>query len=494
MSADSENELSFLRTLSGRTGFTVVLLVVAALTLFAYNLSVLGELGQSPEVELLERLQWGFALGALAAGGLILFWINDLVRRERRADRDARLRAIIDTTSDGIITIDEKGLILDFNRSAERLFGYSASEVLGKNVAMLTPEEHAKHHDGYLERYHRTGEKRIIDRERHEHGRRSDGTEFPISLRVSELKMGGKRTYVGIILDRTTTAQRERLMETTREVLTELVGASSELLATASEQAASAQEQSAAVTETVVTAEEVSQTSRQAADRARAVADSTRAVDELGQAGRQAVHEAVRAIGDAREQGEGVARNMLELAERAQAIGRIIGTVDEIAEQTNLLALNAAIEASRAGEQGRGFAVVAAEVKALARRSKEATVEVREILGEIQKATNAAVLAGERGARTMSAAVDEAGEAGNSIDSLTETLGTATDAASQIAASAGQQATGMAQINQAMKDIDGALRDHLDAIKHVERAAGGLKALSERIDKLLVEYEGRGDD
>jgi len=235
--------------------------------------------------------------------------------------------------------------------------------------------------------------------------------------------------------------------------------------------------------------EEVDQTARQAAGRARDVADSSREVDEVGQAGRDAVHDAVEAIEDAQQRGESVAENVLELAERAQTIGQIIGTVDEIAEQTNLLALNAAIEASRAGEHGRGFGVVAAEVKALARRSKEATVQVREILGEIQRATNNAVLAGEQGDKTMRAAVREASEAGRTIDGLTETIARAAEAASQIAASAHQQATGMAQISQAMKDIDSALRDNLSSIKHVEEAAGRLESLSGRLSQLLEDVE-----
>ena len=96
---------------------------------------------------------------------------------------------------------------------------------------------------------------------------------------------------------------------------------------------------------------------------------------------------------------EATAENILALAEQAQAIGEIIATVNDIAEQTNLLALNAAIEASRAGEQGKGFAVVAGEVKALADQSKKATAQVRQILGEIQKATNTAVLSTEEGKR-----------------------------------------------------------------------------------------------
>src|SRR5258708_16939771 len=89
-----------------------------------------------------------------------------------------------------------------------------------------------------------------------------------------------------------------------------------------------------------------------------------------------------------REQIESTAQNIRALAEQAQAIGDIIATVNDIAEQTNLLALKAAIEASRAGEHGKGFAVVASEVKALADQSKKATAQVRQILGNLQKAPN----------------------------------------------------------------------------------------------------------
>ncbi|HJL18400.1 MAG TPA: methyl-accepting chemotaxis protein [Sandaracinaceae bacterium LLY-WYZ-13_1] len=492
MSSDPVEALPWYRTLAGRVAAAVVVLVLAALALFAYNLSALRALEPlaGDSIDELETLQWLFAAGSLGMGGLILVWIRALLDREARAGRGERLRAILDTTSDGIVTIDVRGIILEFNRTAERLFGWKADEIIGKNVSVLAASPHREDHDAYLERYLQTGERRIIGTERQVEGQHRDGTTFPISLRVSEMKVGGGRFFIGIVQDMRTQVERGRLLEATQDVVEELLASASELLATASEQASAAQQQSASVTETVVTVEQVNQTSSQAADRAKNVAESSREVDELGRAGRSSVHSAVQAIEDVKHRGESVAKNVLELAERAQTIGQIIGTVDEIAEQTNLLALNAAIEASRAGEHGRGFSVVAAEIKALARRSKDATVQVREILGEIQKATHTAVLAGEEGDKTMHQAVAEANEAGRTIDGLTDMIGRASDAAGQIAASAGQQATGMAQISQAMKDIDGALRDNLSSIKHVEEAASRLNKLSERLKALLADYDG----
>src|SRR5436309_8969706 len=123
-----------------------------------------------------------------------------------------------------------------------------------------------------------------------------------------------------------------------------------------------------------------------------------------------------------KEKVEATAENILELAEKAQAIGEIIATVNDIAEQTNPLALNAAIEASRAGEHGKGFAVVAGEVKALADQSKKATVQVRQILGDIQKATNKAVLSTEEVAKGVSTAIELGTRAGETITALAQAL------------------------------------------------------------------------
>src|SRR4051794_38191607 len=136
---------------------------------------------------------------------------------------------------------------------------------------------------------------------------------------------------------------------------------------------------------------------------------------EVGLAGRRAVEDSLAAMDRLRDRVEATAEKIHTLAEQAQAIGEIIATVNDVAEQTNLLALNAAIEASRAGEHGRGFAVVAAEVKALADQSKKATAQVRQILGEIQKATHTAVLSTEEVTKGVTSAIAVGGQTGSTI-------------------------------------------------------------------------------
>jgi methyl-accepting chemotaxis protein len=279
----------------------------------------------------------------------------------------------------------------------------------------------------------------------------------------------------------------ERLLENIRQAVSKLSSATTEILASTAQQAAGAQEQAAAVAQTVTTVDQVTQTVNQAAQRAKGVGETVQRTLEVGQNGRRAVEASVTSLNQLKARVESTAADILRLAEQAQAIGEIISSVNDIAEQTNILALNAAIEASRAGEQGRGFAVVAAEVKVLADQSKKATTQVRQILGEIQRATHTAVLSTEEVTKGVSDAIQAGGQSSQTINLLADTLGDAAQASAQIVASAGQQATGMAQINQAMRNLEQVVRQHLVATRQVEQASQNLNTLGTELTALAAD-------
>jgi methyl-accepting chemotaxis protein len=265
-----------------------------------------------------------------------------------------------------------------------------------------------------------------------------------------------------------------------------LASTATEILAGTSQQASSMREQSTAVAETVTTVDEVLQTASQAAERAKTVADSAMHAADVGATGKQSVMNTLSMMEEVKDQTATIAETILSLSERAQTIGEIIAAVNEITERSNLLALNAAIEASRAGEHGRGFSVVASEIKSLADQSKKATAQVRQILGDIQKSTNTAVLVTEQGTKSVHQAIRAANESGETISSLVETMDAAARAATQIAASASQQATGMSQIHQAMSHINEASNQNLAATRQSEQAAQDLHTLGTRLKALIV--------
>ncbi|WP_119679348.1 PAS domain S-box protein [Indioceanicola profundi] len=117
------------------------------------------------------------------------------------ARSEAQHRAIVTTAVDAIVVIDQQGIVRSFNPAAERLFGYSAAEVVGQSVTMLMPEKDAATHSGHLERYARHGEKRIIGIGRELEGRRKDGTTFPFEISVAEWNADGERFYTGLMRD-----------------------------------------------------------------------------------------------------------------------------------------------------------------------------------------------------------------------------------------------------------------------------------------------------
>jgi len=267
-----------------------------------------------------------------------------------------------------------------------------------------------------------------------------------------------------------------------------LSSSASEISTSTSELAASATQTAAAVNDTTTTVEEVRQTAQMSSEKARAVSESALRVSSISAEGQRATEDAAAGMARIQQQMELIAESMVRLSEQSQAVGQIVATVDDLTGQSKLLAVNASIEAAKAGEHGKGFAVVAQEVKSLAEQSRQATAQVRSILGDIQQATSAAVLATEQGSRAVSDGARQSKQAGQSIQALAGSVNDASQAAVQIAASSQQQLVGVDQVATAMESVKLASNQNVDSARQMEAAARGIMLLGEKLKQLAAGY------
>jgi two-component system, LuxR family, sensor kinase FixL len=147
--------------------------------------------------------------------GPVLGFIGERLLRESEESRyrQAQLQSILDTVPEAMIVIDERGIMRSFSAAAERLFGWTAEQAIGKNVSILMPQPYRREHDGYLDRYRATGERRIIGIGRIVVGERKDGSTFPMELAVGEAKVGPERYFTGFVRDLTERRTQERRMQ-----------------------------------------------------------------------------------------------------------------------------------------------------------------------------------------------------------------------------------------------------------------------------------------
>ncbi len=191
--------------------------------LFALFLSLLGALYLAGA----DAASWVQSL-VFAVVGLAIAWMGEMLHHARRAldkteeiirAREQHLRSILDTVPDATVVINEQGLITSFSAAAVRQFGYREAEVLGRNVNILMPEPYRSEHDGYIQRYIETSEKRIIGIDRVVVGRRKDGSTFPMKLAVGEMTSATGRFFTGFIRDLT---EREESEARLQEIQSEL--------------------------------------------------------------------------------------------------------------------------------------------------------------------------------------------------------------------------------------------------------------------------------
>ncbi|KQP45547.1 methyl-accepting chemotaxis protein [Pseudorhodoferax sp. Leaf274] len=212
--------------------------------------------------------------------------------------------------------------------------------------------------------------------------------------------------------------------------------------------------------ETAASMEELTSTVTQSADTARQA-------NQLASTAAQAATQGGEVVGQ-------VVRTMQDISDASRKIADIIGTIDAIAFQTNILALNAAVEAARAGEQGRGFAVVASEVRALAGRSADAAKEIKALIGA--------------SVQTVEAGSAQVEHAGTSMQEIVASVRRVSDLIGEISASSTEQRDGIAQVNQAVTQLDQMTQQNAALVEESAAAASGLKDQAQRLAEVVAVF------
>ncbi|MCY1399547.1 Methyl-accepting chemotaxis protein (MCP) signaling domain protein [compost metagenome] len=279
------------------------------------------------------------------------------------------------------------------------------------------------------------------------------------------------------------------LVQELNEGISVLATASEEILAVTTQVASGTQETATAISEIATTVEEVKQTAILSGNKSQSVTESAERTRQVAQAGRQSVDETLKGMSQIRAQMQTVAESVMRLGEQSQTIGEIVASVNDLAEQSNLLGVNASIEAVKAGEAGKGFSVVAQEVKTLAEQSKQATAQVRSILGDIQKAMTKAVLQAEEGSKSVESGYERAQVSGEAIRTLSSSIEESSEMALQIAVTSQQQMIGMDQIGTAMENIRQASQDNVGGTRQVDLAARNLHQLGLKLKGLAAQFK-----
>lgn len=188
----------------------------------AVGIFLMRQTGEDLTGQVAATLVFVIAAGAITAGGELFkrMGARALATNRNLTAREAHLRSILETIPEAMVVIGEHGIMQSFSQAAERLFGWRAEEVIGRNVKMLMPNPYREAHDSYLDRYLSTGERRIIGIGRVVVGERKDGSTFPMELAVGEMISGDQRFFTGFIRDLSERQQTEARLQ---ELQTELV-------------------------------------------------------------------------------------------------------------------------------------------------------------------------------------------------------------------------------------------------------------------------------
>lgn len=243
-------------------------------------------------------------------------------------------------------------------------------------------------------------------------------------------------------------------------------------------------------TDQVVTAiNEMAVTIREVAQNAESAAASAVEADEQSRNGQMVVMSTVESINSLATEVEHASGVIQKLEQDSQSIGSVLDVIKDVADQTNLLALNAAIEAARAGEQGRGFAVVADEVRTLASRTQESTEEISKIIQGFQTAAREAVSVMQEGRNKAESSVEQAAEAGNSLNAITEAVTSINDMNQQIATASEEQSVVAEEVNRNIVSINNVAEEATEGSRQSAYSSSELARLASDLQSQVNQFK-----
>ncbi|ELI0634719.1 methyl-accepting chemotaxis protein [Vibrio harveyi] len=256
-----------------------------------------------------------------------------------------------------------------------------------------------------------------------------------------------------------------------------------------SETKESAQEEFNEIDQLATAMSEMSSTVQTVADHAQTASSLTEQASTQAVTGQQFLQKTVSKMSELSSDIASSASALNQVEERVDAIGSVVGTIQGISEQTNLLALNAAIEAARAGEAGRGFAVVADEVRNLAQRTQQATVEIQEMITQLQSSATSAVELMEKSVVEAAEGVELVSNAGSELDGIVGQVTQINDMNFQIATASGQQSSVAEEMSQNLTNVRELVEASVVVVTELLETSEMMQSNAEELDKKIKSFE-----